>query len=77
MLINPIVKKRTSEVKPNVTPSMCGIVLLIPKLKPEYEATTLLGPGVYAATNQNKAIENISGCIFKLLAIHFVSVCIK
>ena len=66
MLINPIVKKRTSEVKPNVTPSMCGIVLLIPKLKPEYEATTLLGPGVYAATNQKKAIENISGCIFML-----------
>ncbi len=36
----------------------------MPKLKPEYEATTLFGPGVYAVTNQNKAIETISGCMF-------------
>ena len=34
-LINPIVKNKTSEVKPNVTPRICGIVLVIPKLKPE------------------------------------------
>ena len=39
------------------------IVFEIPKLNPEYEATTLLGPGVYAVTNQNSAIDNISGCI--------------
>ena len=71
MLINPIDKKITNEVKPNVTPRICGIVLVIPKLKPEYEATTLFGPGVYAVTNQNKAIDNISGCIFMLLVTHF------
>ena len=33
--IQSIVKKITNEVKPKVTPSMCGIVLAIPKLKPE------------------------------------------
>ena len=45
-IIHPIVRKRTREVKPNVTPSICGMVFVIPKLNPEYEATTLLGPGV-------------------------------
>ena len=45
-LINPIVKNMTNEVKPKVTPRICGIVLVIPKLNPEYEATTLFGPGV-------------------------------
>ena len=45
-LINPTVKKTTSEVKPNVTPKIWGMVFVIPKLKPEYDATTLLGPGV-------------------------------
>ena len=39
-------KNKTKEVKPKVTPSMCGIVFLIPKLNPEYDATTLFGPGV-------------------------------
>ena len=34
-LINPIVKKRTKDVNPKVTPSICGIVLTIPKLNPE------------------------------------------
>ena len=34
-LINPIVKKITNDVKPKVTPRMCGIVFVIPKLKPE------------------------------------------
>ena len=34
-LINPIDKKITKEVKPSVTPRMCGMVLVIPKLKPE------------------------------------------
>jgi hypothetical protein len=46
MFIKPMVKKITNEVKPKVTPRICGIVLVIPKLKPEYEATTLFGPGV-------------------------------
>jgi len=65
-------KKITKDVKPSVTPNICGIVLLNPKLKPEYDATTLFGPGVKAVTNQNKQIDNISGCIFKLLVIHFL-----
>ena len=45
-LIRPMLKKITSEVKPKVTPRIWGMVLVIPKLKPEYEATTLFGPGV-------------------------------
>ncbi len=44
--ISPIVKKITNDVKPKVTPNICGTVLAIPKLKPEYDATTLFGPGV-------------------------------
>ena len=44
--IKPIDKNITKEVKPKVTPRICGIVFFIPKLKPEYEATTLFGPGV-------------------------------
>ena len=66
-----MVRKITNEVKPKVTPRICGIVFEIPKLKPEYEATTLFGPGVYAVTNQNKDIDNISGCIFTQLVIRF------
>ena len=46
ILIRPTVKNRTRDVNPKVTPKICGIVLVIPKLKPEYEATTLFGPGV-------------------------------
>ena len=42
----PIVKKRTKEVNPKVTPRIWGMVFAIPKLNPEYEATTLFGPGV-------------------------------
>ena len=38
--------KTTKEVKPKVTPRIWGIVFFTPKLKPEYEATTLFGPGV-------------------------------
>ncbi len=70
MFIKPIVRNNTNDVKPNVTPRICGIVLVIPKLNPEYDATTLLGPGVYAVTNQNNAIDNISGCIITQLANH-------
>jgi len=33
-------------VKPKVTPKICGKVFFIPKLKPEYDAITLFGPGV-------------------------------
>ena len=45
-LIKPIDKNSTNEVNPKVTPKICGSVLVIPKLNPEYEATTLFGPGV-------------------------------
>ena len=42
----PTVKKKTNEVNPRVTPKIWGNVFLIPKLKPEYDAITLFGPGV-------------------------------
>ena len=45
-MIKPTVRKITRDVNPNVTPRMWGMVLVIPKLKPEYDAKTLLGPGV-------------------------------
>ena len=63
IFINPIDRNKTNDVKPRVTPRICGMVFVIPKLKPEYDATTLFGPGVYAVTNQNKEIDKISGCI--------------
>ena len=34
-LIKPTVKNKTKDVKPKVTPRICGIVLVMPKLKPE------------------------------------------
>ncbi len=63
MFIRPTIKDRINAVKPKVTPSICGIVLITPKLKPEYDATILFGPGVKAVTNQKRQIEIISGCI--------------
>ena len=42
-----------------------------PKIKPEYDATKLFGPGVYAATIQNSAIDKNSGCILMLSVNHF------
>ena len=63
MFINPIINEMIKAVKPKVTPSIWGIVLITPKLKPEYDATILFGPGVKAVTNQNRQIEIISGCI--------------
>ena len=65
ILTKPIVNANTTEVNPRVTPKICGTVFFIPKLKPEYDATTLFGPGVYAATIQNKAIDKNSGCMLK------------
>ena len=35
MLISPTIKDIFRAVKPKVTPSMWGIVFIIPKLKPE------------------------------------------
>tara|TARA_Y100000590_G_C15643358_1_gene985891 strand:+ start:686 stop:814 length:129 start_codon:yes stop_codon:yes gene_type:complete len=42
---------------------MCGIVLIIPKLNPEYEATILFGPGEQLVTNIKRDKDNNSGCI--------------
>ena len=39
--------------KPNVTPYIIGSVFFKPKLKAEYEAIKLFGPGEKAATEQN------------------------
>ena len=36
----------TNVVYPRPTPKISGIVFLIPKLNPEYDATALFGPGV-------------------------------
>ena len=51
-------------VKPRITPNICGSVFITPKLKPEYDATILFGPGEQLVTNMNKLRDNISGCIF-------------
>ena len=42
---------------------MCGMVFIIPKLKPEYDATMLLGPGEHPVPSINKKSDNSSGCI--------------
>ena len=48
--------------KPKVTPYIIGNVFFIPKLKAEYDAIKLLGPGEKAAAEQNstKAIKSES-----------------
>ena len=72
MFINPKFTTATSVVNPNITPNMCGIVFIIPKLNAEYEATLLFGPGEQLVTNINNDIDNNSGCIlFKLLVNRF------
>ena len=53
----------TKIVYPNPTPSINGIVFFIPKLKPENEATALLGPGVKPKENEIPINKNNSGCI--------------
>jgi hypothetical protein len=50
-------------VYPNQTPNINGIVFFIPKLKPEYEATVLFGPGVKPKDNETPSNKNNSGCI--------------
>ena len=72
MFINPKLTTATSVVNPKITPHICGIVLIIPKLNAEYEATILFGPGEQLVTNINNDIDNSSGCIlFKLLVNRF------
>ena len=72
MFISPRAKHNNKKGNPTVTPIICGSVPRIPKLKPEYKATKLFGPGVNAATIPNKVIERISGCITMRLVIHFL-----
>ncbi len=66
-----MVRKNINEVNPRVTPRIRGIVFVIPKLNPEYDATTLLGPGEQLVTNINRESDRISGCIIMLLADRF------
>ena len=72
MFISPKFTTATSVVNPKITPHICGIVFIIPKLNAEYEATILFGPGEQLVTNINNDIDNNSGCIlFKLLVNRF------
>ena len=48
---------------PNQTPSINGIVFFMPKLKPEKDATALLGPGVKPKDIEIPINKNNSGCI--------------
>tara|TARA_E500000081_G_scaffold20216_1_gene23698 strand:- start:257 stop:412 length:156 start_codon:yes stop_codon:yes gene_type:complete len=50
-------------VKPIITPSIWGKVLIIPKLKLEYDATILFGPGEQLVPSIKRNKDNISGCI--------------
>ena len=61
--INTKLIRITKIVYPNPTPSINGIVFFIPKLKPENEATALLGPGVKPKENEIPINKNNSGCI--------------
>ena len=70
--IKPKLSKHTNVVKPKITPNMCGKVLTTPKLKPEYDATILFGPGEQLVTNINKHRDSNSGCMFMLQANHFL-----
>ncbi len=58
--------KTSINIKPSVTPSKCGVVLLKPKLAPELINIKLFGPGVIDDTKANnaKAVK-----ISKLIAI--------
>ena len=64
IFINPKLTIASIVVKPKITPSIKGIDFLIPWLNPEWDATTLLGPGEQLVTNINKERDKISGCIF-------------
>ena len=61
--INTKLIRITKIVYPNPTPSINGIVFFMPKLKPENEATALLGPGVKPKENEIPINKNNSGCI--------------
>ena len=58
MFINPRAIHNKRNGKPNVTPNMCGRVLLIPKLNPEYDDIILFGPGEKAVAIPKRIIGN-------------------
>ena len=62
-LTKPTVSKKIKKVNPNATPRICGKVFFIPKLKPEKDATALLGPGVKPKDIEIPINKNNSGCI--------------
>ncbi len=69
--INTKFIKITNIEYPNQTPSINGIVFLMPKLKPEKDATALFGPGVKPKEHEIPINKNNSGCIkTKLLKGH-------
>ena len=69
--IKPKLSTHTIVVKPKITPSMCGKVLTTPKLKPEYDATILFGPGEQLVPSINNDNDSNSGCIFYAIGSPF------
>ena len=69
--IKPKLSTHTIAVKPKITPSMCGKVLTTPKLKPEYDATILFGPGEQLVPSINNDNDSNSGCIFYAIGSPF------
>ena len=61
--LSPKFKIIIIRVNPIITPKICGSVRITPKLKPEYDATILLGPGEQLVPNINKKSDKSSGCI--------------
>ena len=66
IFINPKFKITINVVKPKITPIICGSVRITPKLKPEYDATILLGPGEQLVPSINKNSDKSSGCIYAI-----------
>ena len=52
------------DVQPKMTPNINGIVFLNPKLKPEWDAIILFGPGVKDVAIPNKIKVKNWGYIF-------------
>ena len=70
--INTKLIRITKIVYPQPTPKINGIVFFIPKLKPENDATALLGPGVKPKESEIPTNNNNSEYIkFKLSEAHF------
>ena len=70
--INTKLIKIINVVYPKPTPKINGKVFLMPKLKPEYAATALFGPGVNPNDKEIPISSNNSGCIkIKLSEVRF------